>query len=101
MRVEAGVSGPRFHLDHLFTQRRLSAYLDGELGPSSSGRIKGHIEQCSDCDDAARSLPRWMFEQPHEWVPLVILALVPAGRVWGLDRRFASRGVQRLRRFPF
>ena len=26
-----------------------------------------------------------MWEQPHEWVPLVILALVPAGRVWGLD----------------
>ena len=41
---------------------------------------------------------RWMFEQPHEWVPLVILLLVPAGRVWGLDRRFARRG---RRRFPF
>lgn len=26
-----------------------------------------------------------MFEQPHEYVPLIILALVPAGRVWGLD----------------
>jgi uncharacterized membrane protein YphA (DoxX/SURF4 family) len=44
---------------------------------------------------------RWMFEQPHEWVPLVILLLVPAGRVWGLDRRFAHRGIQRLRGFPF
>ena len=41
---------------------------------------------------------RWMFEQPHEWVPLVILLLVPAGRVWGLDRRFARRGRSR---FPF
>jgi uncharacterized membrane protein YphA (DoxX/SURF4 family) len=38
---------------------------------------------------------RWMFEQPHEWVPLLILALVPAGRTWGLDARFARRG------FPF
>ena len=28
---------------------------------------------------------RFMWEQPHEWVPLVILALVPTGRVWGLD----------------
>src|SRR5680860_256100 len=27
---------------------------------------------------------RWMFEQPHEYVPLIILALVPAGRMWGL-----------------
>jgi uncharacterized membrane protein YphA (DoxX/SURF4 family) len=30
---------------------------------------------------------RWLFEEPHEYVPLVILALVPAGRVWGLDGR--------------
>lgn len=43
---------------------------------------------------------RWMFEQPHEWVPLLILLLVPAGRVWGLDRRFARRR-QRLGGFPF
>ncbi|MDQ3768007.1 MAG: DoxX family protein [Actinomycetota bacterium] len=34
---------------------------------------------------------RWMFEQPHEYVPLVILALVPAGRVWGLDARMRMR----------
>jgi uncharacterized membrane protein YphA (DoxX/SURF4 family) len=40
---------------------------------------------------------RWMFEQPHEWVPLVILTVVPAGRTWGLDARFARRG----RGFPF
>ena len=44
---------------------------------------------------------RWMFEQPHEWVPLLILTLVPAGRTWGLDARFASRGIARLRGFPF
>lgn len=34
---------------------------------------------------------RWLFEQPHEYVPLVILALVPAGRVWGLDAWSARR----------
>lgn len=44
---------------------------------------------------------RWTWEQPHEWVPLLILVLVPAGRVWGLDRRFAHRGIARLRGFPF
>jgi uncharacterized membrane protein YphA (DoxX/SURF4 family) len=43
----------------------------------------------------------WMWEQPHEWVPLLILVLVPAGRVWGLDRRFAGYGIRRLRDFPF
>ena len=41
---------------------------------------------------------RWMWEQPHEWVPLLILALVPAGRIWGLDRRLAAR---RDGRWPF
>jgi uncharacterized membrane protein YphA (DoxX/SURF4 family) len=41
---------------------------------------------------------RWMWEQPHEWVPLLILALVPAGRVWGLDRRLAAA---RHGRWPF
>jgi hypothetical protein len=37
------------------------------------------------------SSDRWLFEQPHEYVPLVILALVPAGRVWGLDAWAARR----------
>ncbi len=32
---------------------------------------------------------RFAFEQPHEWVPALILALVPAGLVWGLDGRLA------------
>ncbi|MBA2347958.1 MAG: DoxX family membrane protein [Solirubrobacterales bacterium] len=43
---------------------------------------------------------RWLFEQPHEWVPLVILALVPAGRMWGLDARVVARGPT-WRRWPF
>jgi uncharacterized membrane protein YphA (DoxX/SURF4 family) len=44
---------------------------------------------------------RWMWEQPHEWVPLLILATVPAGRVWGLDRRLADRGLRRFGGWPF
>jgi hypothetical protein len=43
---------------------------------------------------------RWMFEQPHEYVPLFILAVVPAGRVWGLDRLIV-RARPRLGRWPF
>jgi uncharacterized membrane protein YphA (DoxX/SURF4 family) len=43
----------------------------------------------------------WMFEQPHEWVPLVILAIVPAGRVWGYDRRLVHRGLRRYGGWPF
>lgn len=43
---------------------------------------------------------RWLFEQPHEYIPLLILTLVPAGRVWGLDAKLA---IDRARqgRFPF
>lgn len=40
---------------------------------------------------------RWLFEQPHEYVPLIVLALVPAGRMWGLDARLARR----FPRWPF
>ncbi len=32
---------------------------------------------------------RWLPEQFLEVVPLAVLALVPSGRVWGLDRRLA------------
>ena len=43
---------------------------------------------------------RWMFEQPHEYVPMVILAVVATGRYWGLDgvliRRWRGAG-----RWPF
>jgi uncharacterized membrane protein YphA (DoxX/SURF4 family) len=43
---------------------------------------------------------RWLFEQPHEYVPLVVLAAVPAGRVWGLDA-WLTRTRPALRRWPF
>lgn len=48
---------------------------------------------------------RWLFEQPHEYVPLLILVLVPAGRVWGLDTWAAVRtgrtGTSLKSSFPF
>lgn len=43
---------------------------------------------------------KWTFEQPHEYVPLLVLALVPAGRVWGLDALLLRRRPA-LRRWPF
>lgn len=42
---------------------------------------------------------RWMFEQPHEYVPLVVLAIVPAGRIWGVDAWIVRR-FPRFRRWP-
>ncbi len=43
---------------------------------------------------------RWAFEQPHEYVPLIVLALVPSGRIWGLDGALV-RDRPALRRWPF
>jgi uncharacterized membrane protein YphA (DoxX/SURF4 family) len=43
---------------------------------------------------------RWMFEQPHEYVPLIVLAIVPAGRMWGLDA-WLLRTKPRLQHWPF
>ncbi len=43
---------------------------------------------------------RWMFEQPHEYIPLFILALVPTGRYLGIDGLIA-RNRPSLRRWPF
>jgi uncharacterized membrane protein YphA (DoxX/SURF4 family) len=43
---------------------------------------------------------RWLFEQPHEYVPLIVLAIVPAGRVWGIDA-WIVRQYPRLLRWPF
>jgi len=50
--------GPQFHVDHVFTKRRLSAYLDGELGPVERDRVGHHIDECPDCRRTARSLQR-------------------------------------------
>lgn len=43
---------------------------------------------------------RWMFEQPHEYVPMFILAVVPSGRYWGVDE-LVLRARPGLRRWPF
>jgi thiosulfate dehydrogenase [quinone] large subunit len=37
------------------------------------------------------SSSRWMFEQPHEYVPLIVFALVPTGRYWGFDGMLRRR----------
>ncbi len=43
---------------------------------------------------------RWLFEQPHEYVPLIILVIVPAGRMWGIDGWLLRRS-PRLQHWPF
>jgi uncharacterized membrane protein YphA (DoxX/SURF4 family) len=68
------------------------------LGIASRGAALAALGQQLFLQLVYLSSGRWAFEQPHEWVPLLILALVPSGRVWGLDGRFAGR---RSGRWPF
>ena len=42
----------------------------------------------------------WAWEGPIEWLPLLALAFLAAGRFYGLDRAVAARLPVRLRRWP-
>ncbi len=53
-----GVTRPQFHLDHIFTRRRLSAYVDGALRADERPRVRRHLEECEDCGRIERSLHR-------------------------------------------
>jgi len=48
--------GPLFAVDHRFTRRHLSAYVDGELESSERQRVDRHIDECRDCRFMMRSL---------------------------------------------
>ena len=71
------------------------------LGIASRGAALAALGQQLFLQLVYASSGRWLFEQPHEWVPLLILALVPAGRVWGVDARIVRRGIGRFDRWPF
>ena len=48
--------GPRFMLDHRFTQRRASAVIDGELAPHAQRRAERHASICPVCRELLASL---------------------------------------------
>ncbi len=50
--------GPRFMLDHRFTQRNASAYLDGELDTTGRHRIERHTGVCPRCRRLVATLRR-------------------------------------------
>jgi anti-sigma factor RsiW len=52
--------GTRFHLDHSFVRRRLSAYLDGELVPPERERVERHLVECENCGRTRRALVRML-----------------------------------------
>jgi len=85
----------------LTTALELGAGLALILGIASRGAALAALGQQLFLQLVYFSSGRFMWEQPHEWVPLVILALVPSGRVWGLDARLAGRGMRRFDHWPF
>ncbi|HTU30859.1 MAG TPA: anti-sigma factor [Solirubrobacteraceae bacterium] len=48
----------RFARDHRWTPGRLSAYVDGELGPRPLARVERHLAGCPQCLAALRGLER-------------------------------------------
>ncbi len=96
----------RFLLDHfdvvqwLITGAELAVGLLLVLGMASRGAALVGLLQQAALALLYASSNRWLFEQPHEYVPLVILLLVPAGRVWGLDGKLPWART-RAGRFPF
>ena len=69
-------------------------------GDTRGGRSVGLGQQFSLQLRSFSSNP-WTWEKSHEWVPLPILLLVAAGRVWGLHQRFVDRQDRRPHGFPF
>ncbi len=96
----------RFLLDHfdvvqwLITAAELAVGLLLVLGLASRGAALVGLLQQAALALLYASSNRWLFEQPHEYVPLVLLLLVPAGRVWGLDGKLHWARA-RAGRFPF
>ena len=76
----------RFHLDHRFTRRHASEFLDGELPEDGRGRIARHAALCPRCAHLIASLR----------ATLTALAALPAEP----DAAIAERVIERLRREP-
>lgn len=48
----------RFYLDHRWTQKHLSHYLDEELPPEGRERIERHTSRCPECRRLLQTLAR-------------------------------------------
>jgi anti-sigma factor RsiW len=52
----------RTRLHHRWTQRKASAYLDGELSARQRRRLEAHAELCLDCGRLLRTLTLLLWE---------------------------------------
>jgi Putative zinc-finger len=48
--------------DHRWSQRRMSAYIDGDLPPRQQRRLEAHARLCPDCGPLRRSLTILVWE---------------------------------------
>jgi anti-sigma factor RsiW len=48
----------RFYLDHRWTQKHLSLYLDEDLAPKGRERIERHTSRCPECRRLLETLAR-------------------------------------------
>ena len=76
----------RFHLDHRFTQRHVSEFLDGELPEDGRGRVARHAALCPKCAQLIASLRAMV-------TALAALQTEP-------DAAIAERVIKRLRHEP-
>ena len=54
----------RFWRDHRWAPDRMSAYLDGDLGPRARGRLEAHVGVCRECRGVLTGL-RTLIEALH------------------------------------
>lgn len=50
------MSRARNWADHRWAQRRMSTYVDGDLGPLDERRFSSHVDMCPECGPMLRSL---------------------------------------------
>ncbi len=56
------MASPRERLEHRWASRRMSAYLDGELGAEERRRLERHSDLCPECGPMLRTLVRLTHE---------------------------------------
>ena len=96
------VEGGRISMKCEQVQRRLSAFLDGELSKKQASRISEHVSGCPHCQQEAESLSAaWeqlgemqeVHPSPHFWIKLNARIAQVEQRRFSLDkvRRFLDR----------
>jgi anti-sigma factor RsiW len=59
------VTRTRFRLDHHWTPKHLSDFVDGDLPPRGRSRLQRHVDQCPDCYRALVTLQRMLNRLHH------------------------------------